>query len=90
MRYTGTEPCTSPNQVIRYLTENYAGPDGAPMPREAAQQIVTAGAADISKGITVFRSNVYYLGDEAVKNHGGGNWTEIPEPDDEADAGEWM
>ena len=37
----------------------------------------------IQRGITVYRSNVYYLGDEAVRDHGDGKWTEIPEPEDE-------
>lgn len=85
MRYLGNEPCTSKSQVVRYLTENYADADGQPMPAETAQQIADAGAEQIAKGIGVFRSNVYYLGDEAVKDHGGGKWAELPEPEDAGD-----
>jgi hypothetical protein len=79
-RYTGTEPCTSPGQVVRYLTENYTGPDGQPMPKPVAAEIVAAGALAIERGITVFRSNVEYLGDEALGDTPG--WTYIPDEDE--------
>lgn len=79
-RYLGYEPCTSKEQVIRYLTENYVDKDGDAMPRMVALDLITAGEAQVTKGIEVFSSNVYYLGDEAVRDHGEGHWTELPEP----------
>jgi hypothetical protein len=86
-RYLGNEPCTSKSQVIRYITENYVTADSQPVSRSAAEILVghPATADAIAKGITVFRSNVYYLGDEAVKNGGEytAGWTELPEPDEE-------
>jgi hypothetical protein len=82
-RYTGNEPCTSTDQVVRYLTQNYTGADGQPMPRTAALAIVKAGADKIDRGINLFRSNVYYLGDEALQGTDG--WTYIPDPDDPED-----
>ena len=82
-RYLGYEPATSHSQVITYLEQNYAGDDGMLMPHEIAVQIAAAGREQIAKGIQVFRSNVYYLGDEAVKNHGGGLWHELPEDDED-------
>lgn len=88
MRYLGNEPCTSEDQVIRYLTENYADAEGDAMPRMVALDIVAAGRAQLTKGITVFGSNVEYLGDEALKNHGEGGWTYIPEPEDAGDGDE--
>lgn len=90
-RYLGDEPCTSPSQVVRYLTDNYTDAAG-PISEDAAQAVVDAEREQIMKGITVFRSNVYYIGDEAVKNAGVG-WTEIDEPeyddgDEDDDGGE--
>jgi len=84
-RYLGNEICTSPDQVVRYLTQNYTDAEGDAMPSMVALDLVTAGAGDIRRGIEVFRSNVEYLGDEAVKNHGGGTWTWVPEDEDGPD-----
>jgi len=82
-RYLGMEACTSENQVIRYLTENYADAEGTPMSRAIAADITSKGAAQIRKGIEIFRSNVEYLGDEALRSSGRTGWTWIPEDDDE-------
>jgi hypothetical protein len=82
-RYTGNERCTSTRQVVDYLTQNYTGPDGQPMPRDAARAIIEAGAAKIDKGINLFGSNVYYLGDEAMQGVTG--WDYVPDPDDDED-----
>jgi hypothetical protein len=84
-RYTGMETCTSPEQVIRYLQENYTDKDNVPMPRAIAQDVTVKGAASIKTGIDVFRSNVEYLGDEALRNSGRTGWRYIPEADDEQD-----
>ena len=80
-RYMGDEPCTSQNQVIRYLMDNYADDEGRAMPREVARNIVEEDAEQIRKGIEIFRSNASYLGDQAMKGTVG--WAWIPEPDDE-------
>ena len=80
-RYLGMETCTSPSQVVRYLTENYTDKEGSPMLRAAATEIVAAGAAQVQRGIDVFRSNVEYLGDEAIK--GDPRWVYLPDPEDE-------
>lgn len=82
-RYLGSEPCTFPGQVVDYLAQNYADAEGKPMPREVAREIADAHAEQIQRGIRVFRSNVYYLGDEAMKDVSG--WTGIPEPDEDKD-----
>jgi hypothetical protein len=79
-RYEGTEPCTSFSQVVRYLMENYADTEGTPMPRATALAIVEGGHEQITKGIEVFRSNVYFLGDEALKTVPQA-WVFLPEDD---------
>lgn len=81
-RYTGEEPCTSRSQVVRYLEQNYQDSNDQPMSRETAQALADQAAEQITRGIGVFGSNVYYLGDEAVKTYGGGVWYEIPESGD--------
>jgi len=54
------------------------------MSETIAEQIVAASAEDIDRGIRVFRSNVEYLGDEAVKKFGPeGEGYEFIEPDEE-------
>jgi hypothetical protein len=87
-RYAGTEPCTSQDQVVRYLTQNYADPEGAPMPRRVALSIVDKGAAQVRKGIEIFASNVEYLGDEALAASGVAGWSYIPDPDPDEDEDE--
>lgn len=82
-RYLGDETCTSVDQVIRYLRENYVDRDGVAMPRAIAADICVKGRAQLDKGITIFRSNVEYLGDEALTNSGHQGWHYIPEPADE-------
>jgi hypothetical protein len=84
-RYLGIEPAATAGQVVRYLTENYADANGKPMPEETAARIVESQVGKIKDGINVFRSNVCYLGDEALKNSGEQGWTELPEPDDDYD-----
>lgn len=84
-RYLGVEPCTNRSQVIEYLEGNYIGDDGKPMPHETAREIVFFAREQIAKGIQIFRSNVCYLGDEAVQNYGGNAWHQLPEPDGDGD-----
>lgn len=88
-RYLGDEPCTSRAQVVHYLADNYQDGNEQPMPLETAQQLVKQGAQQIKRGISVFRSNVYYLGDEVVKTYGGGVWHEVPEDESEEDDDEY-
>ena len=84
-RYWGTEPCTSTDLIVRYLMDNYADAQGQPMPFSAAADIVFLEQEQIRRGIEVFRSNVEYLGDEALKNSGAKGWTFIEGSDDEYD-----
>ena len=66
-RYMGNETAISPLQVIKYLQENYVDPEGDPMTESVAREIAEQSADEITRGITVFKSNVEYLGDEAIK-----------------------
>lgn len=84
-RYLGDEPATSHTQVIAYLEQNYADSHGEPMPHDVAVQLAAQGREQIAKGIQVFRSNVYYLGDEAVRDYGGGVWYELPDEEGDYD-----
>ena len=82
-RYLGEETCTSVSQVVRYLTENYVDAAGVPMPRAIAADIADKGAEQIRRGIEIFRSNVEYLGDEALRNSARTGWTCLPYPEDD-------
>lgn len=82
-RYLGAEDCRSPKQVVDYLVQNYVDRNGDPMPAQTAQSLVEADAARIADGISVFRSYVRYLGDQALAASGDTSWTELPEPEDE-------
>lgn len=84
-RYTGYEPCISPDQVVRYLVSNFTDASGVAMPRAVALEIAQKGSAKISRGILVYRSNVEYLGDEALEDSGFEGWAYIPDPDDDTD-----
>jgi hypothetical protein len=79
-RYEGNEPCVNIGQVVSYLMDNYVDVSGNPMQRGAALLIVEASFDKITKGIEAFRSNVYYLGDEAIKGRG---WKPVMDPDED-------
>jgi hypothetical protein len=83
-RYAGNETIHGRAQVVRYLTENYLHDGGGPVSEAQANFIVAKpeNAAEISKGISPFMSNVYYVGDQIAGREG---LTEIPFGDDEED-----
>jgi hypothetical protein len=89
-RYMGNEECTSPNQVVRYLTENFqSNEDGTLMPEDVARGLVQGASEEIMRAITVFRSHVDYVGDDVVnKAKAPYNWIDADEEDYEEDEDE--
>jgi hypothetical protein len=64
MRYLGEEPVTGLSQVVRYLTENYTYANGKPVTEADAKAACETHRSKIDQAINLFRSNVYYPGDQ--------------------------
>lgn len=83
-RYYGREEVTSHSQVVRYLQENWVDGNGEPIPEDTAMKLVIDNEKMIKDAINVFRSMVYYCGDQIGAAQIG--WTELEEdPDDDPD-----
>lgn len=82
-RYMGNETITSRSQLIRYLQDNYIDGAGNNVTETTATKLVAnADEEKIDKAITVYRSNVEYVGDEIIKDADAPfTWVEAEEED---------
>ena len=83
-RYDGAEDTTR-ERVIRYLRENYAHADGAPVTQADAVMAADAHRRFIDRAIDPFNSAAYYPGNQIGREMG---WQELPEePEGEEEGG---
>lgn len=81
-RYYGSEPITSQSQVIRYLTENYVDEADDPVTEAMAMEGILENQKMVTDAINVFKSNVYYVGDQIGEAKG---WIELEQEEDDED-----